>query len=126
MQRAVTIIGVVGLLAASAGCGGETASSVRTETVTVTAPTEELERAFYFPRGFPKEVPISSVPGDVRAAFEDSTSAVALAPGVWVRRESDKSVGDNADFPTGGLFGRCAAIDDFQRRTGRREGTTCF
>jgi hypothetical protein len=129
---------------ASAGCGGgqeaitvtvnEEAMTVTEETtITVTETVESQaaepsqESAFPYPPGFPKRVPIGSVPDEMSlesGADEGLKVAVALAPGVWSRRTPGTSVQENADY--GSYFGWCASVEKFERDYGRSDMSSCW
>jgi hypothetical protein len=101
------VLGTFGAIAvAGAGCGGgqeAIAVTVTAEALTVTQETPitvtetvesqaaepSQESAFPYPPGFPKRVPIATVPDEMSlesGADEGIKVAIALAPGVWSRR----------------------------------------
>ena len=124
------------------GCGGTSTTAPTeapprtvTETVVASAPTtpvetttEELSTALYdYAKGYPKKVPISAVPEnmvDYSGAADGLKVAVAIAPGVWVRREAGTTIQENADY--GSPFGWCASVKKLEREQPRESGSTCW
>lgn len=107
-------------------CHGATEPEAPTEPEEPTEPSGPIS-IYDYPNGYPKRVPVSSVPDNMSlysGADEGLTWAVALAPGVWVRREAGTTIQENADY--GSLFGWCASVEKFQRTTGRDDGMTCW
>lgn len=98
-----------------------------TATVTVTttpdAPHSPVARKTtkprLFPAGYPKVVPVSSLPFQVRSAYEGQyAKAVAIAPGATVMDTATSGVAD----------GFCGSIKSYERRylRGRALGGSCW
>lgn len=121
----VTVIG----LAALGGCGGKETTTVTTtvavtETVTATQTPTTSESVTGYDPGFPKEVRLSSVPERMSLEFEGARTTVAVAPGVWTRRNPGTTAKEDAD--SGPLIGWCSSVDKFQKKTGRDDPVTCW
>lgn len=70
-------------------------------------------RARLFPPGYPKVVPVSSLPFELRHGYNAQTSrAVALAPGVWTPLPAGSTMMDVATMGRGD--GRCAAVRAYE------------
>ena len=93
-----------------------------TVEVTVTEPSGPTPSAYA--RGFPKQVPLSAVPERMHLEFEGSRFAVAVAPGVWTRRNPGTTVREDAD--SGPLLGWCSSVDAFKTKVGRDDPVTCW
>lgn len=80
-----------------------------------------------FPRGYPKVVPVSSLPDVVRSWYEtDYDEAIAIAPGVWTPK-ADGVTKSNA-LDSGVLDGYCGSVSAYERRflEGAQMGGTCW
>jgi hypothetical protein len=124
------------------GCGAKEVSTVTVTTppvtvrVTVTAETttEAAEPApapeqteSEYPPGYPREVPVSETPEqmDLYLRTDGATTAVALAPGVWVFDAPGTTVEDDA--ANGALVGWCASVEKFEAdHPERSSGQTCW
>lgn len=154
--RWATLAVCVGVLAALAGCGGSssagppvtvtvaadapdpvtvTVTDTIAETVTVTEAAAEPEDdspdlAGAFPEGFPKQVPMSEVPEQMRSdlgADEGVTTAIALAEGVWTRDAPGTSVEEDAiSGAESSISGWCSSVEKFRRDFGSEAGGSCW
>jgi hypothetical protein len=61
---------------------------------------------------------------DYSGAAEGAKTAIAVAPGVWVRDSPGASVRENAD--SGSLFGWCASVKTFEAHAHEDRGSTCW
>jgi hypothetical protein len=130
MPRSAPALAVIAALAA--GCGGtRTVAQTVTQTVpaepvtvTVTAPATAggSDSSGYAP-GYPKAVPVSETPEQMRD-YLPGPIVVAVAPGVWARRNPGTTVREDAD--SGPLIGWCSSVDKFTRETGRDDAGTCW
>ena len=110
-----------------------TATATATATVTVAATVNadadvnEPDEPRLFPRGYPKVVPVSSLPFQVKASYEDTyTKAVALAPGVWTPLAPGAT---KMDAATAGVAdGFCGSIRTYERKflDGQSLGGSCW
>ncbi len=91
-------------------------------------PLKGRETASGYLSGYPKSVPISKVPGRMfldSGAEEGATTAIAVAPGVWVRDAPGTSPLEDAE--NGSIFGWCAAVRKFEAaHPNRASGSTCW
>lgn len=99
------------------------ATDAKVELDAVTARESELDKREAalpkvqtgdFPKGFPKVVPVSSLPSQVRSSYEaDYAKAVAIAPGVWTPLSPGSEI---ADAVAGGILdGFCGSIKAYER-----------
>lgn len=86
-------------------------------------PTPEPSVTPYPFEGYPRLVPLSEVPENMRWSF-DSADAVAVAPGVWAENAPGASVMDSALH--GGWNGYCASIEVAERALNRQAGGMCW
>lgn len=155
VYRWATLIVGISILGALAGCGGTssaqqpvtvmvaadapepvtvTVTETVAETVTVTETAAVTETgsdlAGAFPKGFPKEIPMSQVPEQMRSdlgADEGVTTAIALAPGVWTRNAPGTSVEEDALYGAqSSISGWCSSVEKFQRDFGSEAGGSCW
>ena len=80
-----------------------------------------------FPRGYPKVVPVSSLPDVVRSWYEtDYDEAIAVAPGVWAPRAYGVTKANVLDG--GVLDGYCGSVSAYERKflDGAQMGGTCW
>lgn len=100
-----------------------------TDTVTEEAdePAEVTEPPM-FPKGYPKVVPVSTLPDQVKSWYRmDGTKrAVAVAPGVWAPMTPGATAEDVAT--AGVLDGFCGSIKAYERKftPGEEHGGTCW
>ncbi|MGV9294837.1 hypothetical protein [Amycolatopsis sp. NPDC003676] len=80
------------------------------------------------PAGYPKDVKVSSLPGQVRNWFQmqGTNRAVQLAPGVWTALQDGAAVEDAVNAEV--LDGFCSSIKAFERvyRGGRTYPGACW
>jgi hypothetical protein len=97
------------------------------ETVTVNNPPDSGTVSRYA-AGYPRVVPISEVPDemvDYSGAADGADSAIAVAPGVWVKDAPGTTVLEDAE--SGSLFGWCASVEAFQSdHPDHLSGATCW
>jgi hypothetical protein len=80
-----------------------------------------------FPRGYPKVVAVSSLPGVVRSWYEtDYDEAIAVAPGVWTPKAYGVTKANALDG--GVLDGYCGSVRAYERKfvDGAQMGGTCW
>jgi hypothetical protein len=81
-----------------------------------------------FGDGYPREVPLSSVPDGPRQAVSygrpDATTAVEVAPGVWTTRGLSTTV--LQDALEGSFDGYCSDIAALEQRIGDQRGGACW
>lgn len=100
------------------GCGSNAATPSATVTITETAvasPSASVSPV----AGYPKVVPISSLPERMQTNAREANpnEAVALAPGVWTALPEGTTVEQAA--AGGSPFGWCAAVKAYVAQTGR-------
>jgi hypothetical protein len=109
-----------------------TATVVHEQTVTVTAstpaaPATHATAPRRYPPGYPKVVPVSSLPEQVRSWYQGHYSrAVAVAPGVWAGLSPGASMQDALAAEV--FDGFCASIKAYSRkyRHGKDVAGTCW
>lgn len=80
-----------------------------------------------YPPGYPIEVPVSQTPEQMSDYLQTggATTAIAVAPGVWVFNAPGTSI--DQDAASGSLIGWCASVDKFEAANPDREsGATCW
>lgn len=94
-----------------------------TTTTTTTAPPGPS-----FDPGYPREVPLDSLPPGPRSFIErrrpGATTAVMVGPGVWTPRGESTTV--EQDAAAGGFYGFCSDIEALEQRLGDERGGACW
>jgi hypothetical protein len=90
----------------------------------VPAPVDPLEGLF--PKGYPKRVPVASIPEPINSEYEGDRFAVQLAPGVYTALPPGSTVQDAALSDV--MDGFCASITAYSRkfRGGEEFGGSCW
>jgi hypothetical protein len=106
----------------------DTVTVTVTETVSESAGGEAT--ASGFPAGFPKEVPLSDVPEQMRLELgeeEGVRTAIALAPGVWTRNNPGTTVREDAEYGAeASVVGWCSSVKKFTKKYGYSPGSSCW
>jgi hypothetical protein len=148
-MRFTGVVAVLAMVLATASCDGSSdgPSDGRERTPAVTAagspspseaetpPVDESTMEYVpepgtlrtFPRGYPKVVPVSSLPDVVRFWYEtDYDEAIAVAPGVWTPKSYGVTKATALD--SGVLDGYCGSVTAYERKflDGAQMGGTCW
>ena len=128
-QKVARPLVLLAIAAAAAGCGASShTSTVTVTTVVAEVPVETLgQYTPQYPPGFPKEVPVSQTPERMSDYLRTggATTAVAVAPGVWVYKAPGTTVDEDA--AAGSLIGWCASVNKFEAyNPDRPTGNTCW